>query len=81
VLASLLEAPVYFVFAIRRGDFSIKGEYDMLVHKSPLDFSGSSLKEKKKNAKLLAASFVELLEEYARKYPYQWYNFYDYWEK
>ncbi|MDR2942681.1 MAG: hypothetical protein LBV17_08850 [Treponema sp.] len=33
-LAALMKAPIYFVFAIRRGDLSVLPEYDMHVHKS-----------------------------------------------
>ena len=25
------------------------------------------------------AWYVSVIEEYARKYPHQWYNFYDFW--
>jgi predicted LPLAT superfamily acyltransferase len=79
-LAVLLKAPVYFVFALRRGDLSIKPEYDMHVHKSALSFE-CSRKERLAQSSLLANSFASLLENYCKKNPFQWYNFYDFWSK
>ena len=79
-LAVLMKAPVYFVFALRRGDLSIKPEYDMYVHKSALSFE-CSRKERFAQSSLLANSFASLLESYCKKNPFQWYNFYDFWAK
>jgi predicted LPLAT superfamily acyltransferase len=79
-LAVLMKAPVYFVFALRRGDLSIKPEYDMHVYKSALS-SGCSRKERFTQSSLLANSFASLLENYCKKNPFQWYNFYDFWSK
>ena len=79
-LAVLMKAPVYFVFALRRGDLSIKPEYDMYVHRSNLSFE-CSRKERYAKSSLLANSFASLLENYCKKNPFQWYNFYDFWAK
>jgi predicted LPLAT superfamily acyltransferase len=79
-LAVLMKAPVYFVFALRRGDLSIKPEYDMYVHKSTISFE-CSRKERFTQSSLLANSFASLLENYCKKNPFQWYNFYDFWLK
>ncbi|GBU28107.1 hypothetical protein R84B8_01665 [Treponema sp. R8-4-B8] len=79
-MAVLMKAPVYFIFAMRRGDLSIKPEYDMHVHKSQLSFE-LSRKERFAQSTLLARSFVELLENYCNQNPFQWYNFYDFWFK
>jgi len=77
-LVSLLKAPVYFIFGMRRGDMSIKPKYNMCVHKSSLSFD-CPRKERMERTSLLAFSFVELLEKYCKKYPFQWYNFFDFW--
>ncbi|MCL2243332.1 MAG: hypothetical protein FWC03_02560 [Treponema sp.] len=77
-LMSLLKAPVYFVFGLRRGDLSIKPKYNMHVHKSPLSFD-CQRSERIKRTSLLAFSFVELLEKYSKAHPFQWYNFHDFW--
>jgi predicted LPLAT superfamily acyltransferase len=79
-LAVLMKAPVYFVFALRRGELSIRPEYDMYVHKSALSFE-CSRKERFAQSSLLARSFAELLENYCKQTPFQWYNFYDFWLK
>jgi predicted LPLAT superfamily acyltransferase len=79
-LAVLMKAPVYFIFALRRGDLSIKPEYDMYVHKSTLPLE-CSRKERFAQSSLLANSFASLLENYCKKNPFQWYNFYDFWLK
>jgi len=79
-MAVLMKAPVYFVFALRRGDLSIKPEYDMHVHKGMLSFE-CSRKERLTQSTLLARSFAELLENYCNQTPFQWYNFYDFWYK
>jgi len=79
-LAALMKAPVYFIFALRRGDLSIKPEYDMHVHKSALSLE-CSRKERLGRSSLLAQSFAELLEKYCKETPFQWYNFFDFWLK
>jgi predicted LPLAT superfamily acyltransferase len=79
-LAALMKAPVYFVFALRRGDLSVLPEYDMHVHKSRISLE-CSRKERFNQSSLLARSFSELLEGYCKKTPFQWYNFYDFWAK
>jgi predicted LPLAT superfamily acyltransferase len=79
-LAALMRAPVYFVFALRRGDLSVLPEYDMYVHKSRLSLE-CSRKERFNRSSLLAQSFAALLESYCKKNPFQWYNFYDFWSK
>jgi predicted LPLAT superfamily acyltransferase len=84
-LAALLHAPVYFIFALRRGDLSIRPEYDMHVHKSSLSpdsfLPDSTRKERLRLSASLANDFAALLENYCKEQPFQWYNFYDFWLK
>jgi len=84
-LAALIRAPVYFIFALRRGDLSVRPEYDMHVHKSPLSPDSLSLDSTRKERLRLSASlaneFAALLESYCKERPFQWYNFYDFWLK
>jgi len=79
-LAALMKAPVYFVFAVRRGDLSILPEYDMHVHKNTIPLE-CSRKERLNQSSLLARSFAGLLESYCKQNPFQWYNFYNFWSK
>ena len=79
-MAVLVNAPVYFIFALRRKNLSLKTEYDMHVHKSPLSFD-CTRKERLKRSSLLADSFATLLEGYCKEQPFQWYNFFDFWQE
>lgn len=71
VLASRLDVPVVFYFAMRekgrtyRFHFFLAGK----VKRS---------KEKKKEVALLE-QYVDRLEEIVKKYPEQWFNYYDFW--
>jgi predicted LPLAT superfamily acyltransferase len=78
-LAALLKAPVYFIFGLRAKDIQLSSKYDMYVIKSKINFDGSRA-ERKMKAKELAGDFVGILENYCKQHPYQWYNFYDFWE-
>ena len=80
-LTALTNAPVYFIFALRRGELSIKTEYDMHVHKSPLSFDDCTKKERLRRASLLTDSFAARLEGYCKEQPFQWYNFFDFWQE
>ena len=81
-LAALLKAPVYFVIALRRGDLSLMPKYDMYIQKSGISFKDElSRKERLKQSTLLAYSFAAFLECYCKKQPFQWYNFYNYWQE
>ena len=82
-LASLMNKPVYFIFALRRGDLSIKAKYDLYVHKSGISNNTEQLsrKERLRQSSLLAGSYAAFLESYTKKHPFQWYNFYDFWPK
>jgi predicted LPLAT superfamily acyltransferase len=79
-MPALLNAPVYFIFALRRKDLSLKPEYDMHVHKSPLSFD-CPRKERLQRSSLLTDSFAALLERYCKEKPFQWYNFFDFWQE
>jgi len=79
-MAALMNAPVYFVFGLRRKTLSLKPKYDLHVHKSSLSF-GSSRKERFEKSELLARSFAEFLETYCKQQPFQWYNFFDFWQE
>ena len=85
-LAALMQAstqvPIYFVFALRRGDLSLSTKYDLFIHKNTVDYGQiSSKKERFTASSELASSFAAYLETYCKKYPFQWYNFFDFWAK
>ncbi|NCP62649.1 MAG: glycosyltransferase family 2 protein [Alphaproteobacteria bacterium] len=73
ILASLLECPVYVSFAIKNNT-----QYRLYIEK----FSDQIILDRRnKEASLqhYAQKFSEILEEKAKKYPYQWFNFFDFW--
>jgi predicted LPLAT superfamily acyltransferase len=74
VLAVSTGAYVGVVFTAKTGKKSYKLRVWDIFQVQYHDRS-SRESEIKKSAKLFAKS----LEEYLREYPYQWYNFYDYW--
>jgi predicted LPLAT superfamily acyltransferase len=79
-LAALLKVPSYFVFALRQKDITLFPKYNMHVHKSLISFD-CSRKERDERIADLAHNFSKCLEGYCKQYPYQWYNFYDFWSK
>lgn len=50
-------------------------EYSVLMYRLPMPEEGNRMEK----LQALAQSFADTLEEVARKYPDQWYNFYDFW--
>jgi len=79
-LAALIKAPVYFIFGLRQRDLSINPKYNMHVHKNHISFD-CSRKERLARCSQLLESFVSLLEKYCVQRPFQWYNFFDFWQE
>ena len=65
-IASSLNAPSTMAYSFREKNKTYQ-------------FSASPIQEPTKNPELLIDKYVELLESKMRKYPYQWFNFYDFW--
>jgi predicted LPLAT superfamily acyltransferase len=78
-LASLSEAPIYAVFAVRQKDLSLFPHYNLHVHKCSISFDCPRY-ERKDRIIALANWYVSLLERYCKKCPHQWYNFYNFWQ-
>ncbi|MDO4947651.1 MAG: lipid A biosynthesis acyltransferase [Fibrobacter sp.] len=78
-LAGILNAPIYFMFAIRKKDFDIKSTYEMHVIRAKTSLE-CSRKERPERLKLLLREYTSILEKLCLKHPYQWYNFYNFWE-
>jgi len=73
ILASLLKCPVYSMLCLKEGD-----KFRLLFEKVsdqitlPRKSRNEALEEEMHN-------YVRLLEQTCRKYPVQWYNFFDFW--
>ncbi len=80
ILASLLEAPVYFMFAVRENDKDFTSPYEFHVYRSSID-TGGSRRERREKIKKLTEEFVSHLEALCLNHPYQWYNFFGFWDK
>lgn len=73
-LAGVLDCPVFFALCVRRGDAS----YQTLLR--PIaEAERVPRGERDKRAGELLERYVALLESYCREFPYQWFNFYDFW--
>lgn len=72
--AAVLRRPVYFILGIYKGGNRYHAVFEKLA-----DFS--ELRSGERNAAVEAAirKYAALLEGYCRKYPYNWFNFFDFW--
>lgn len=75
IMASLLECPVYTLFCLQ-----VDEHYELQMEKMadkitlPRGNREEALRE-------YMSRYVSRLEEYAKNYPFQWFNFYDFWEE
>ncbi|WP_199609017.1 LpxL/LpxP family acyltransferase [Flocculibacter collagenilyticus] len=75
ILASLLDCPVYWLFCLKhKGRFKVIFEHvaDKLV---------LPRKERAKALQNVVEQYASRLSYYASQYPYQWFNFFDFWHK
>ncbi len=73
-IAAQLEAPIYVVFIMKDKGLSYQG----YVHK--LEYPTEEYSSIKK-AEYMGKQFVASLEDLLKKYPEQWFNYYDFWEE
>ena len=71
ILAAQREVPVLVAFAIKEN----RSTYHIVMRRLEIPQEGTSAQR----AKALAVSYVSILETMARRYPEQWYNFFDFW--
>ena len=78
LLVALLKAPAYYMFALRSKNFAVNSRYNMFIERSGVDFNcPRSAREERIEA--LCQEFVEKLQKFCLQFPYQWYNFYNFW--
>jgi len=73
-LAGVLECPVLMALCVRTGDCRYRTVLRTLRKSGRIPRS-----ERKKRAQELLAQYVGLLETYCHRYPYAWFNFFDFW--
>ena len=75
LLATALKAPVLLMFLIKTG----VRDYDLFIERFAEPADLPSRKDRAAGVEAMARRYAERLEDYARRYPNQWYNFYDFW--
>lgn len=75
ILASLLDCPVYFLFCLKKA-----GRYEVYLEKvaDKLELPRATRKE---DLERVIRRYAALLEEQCLAFPYQWYNFFDFWQE
>ena len=76
----LLHTPVYFMFGMRSKSFSVFAKnYELYVEtaKTELDVPRNKRNE---TIDALSNEYVDYLQNFASRFPYQWYNFGCFWE-
>jgi len=75
IVASLLSCPVYFLFCLKKD-----GKYEVYLEKlaDPLELPRATRQERIEEAVM---KYAGVLEKHCLTFPYQWYNFFDFWQK
>jgi predicted LPLAT superfamily acyltransferase/glycosyltransferase involved in cell wall biosynthesis len=76
ILASMLEAPVFSVFSMRGDNGLYHVQFVPLADRVSLPREGRS-----EAVREYAQRFAKHLETVVKRYPTQWYNFFDFWTK
>ncbi|MDH3428622.1 MAG: glycosyltransferase family 2 protein [Gammaproteobacteria bacterium] len=75
ILASLLDCPVYFLFCLKK-DRKYEVYLEKLADKLELPRA-----TRKQDLERVIRRYAALLEEHCLAFPYQWYNFFDFWQE
>ncbi|MCF6775309.1 acyltransferase [Thiotrichales bacterium 19X7-9] len=76
ILAHLLKAPTYMMLCLKKPNRNFDIIYEKFAETVDL-----SRKNRAGNLKIYAQKYSDFLMKYCDKYPYQWFNFYDFWAK
>ncbi len=76
LLAGLLGCPLFFMVALRTGPGHYRVEAEVLAERVELP-----RREREKRLRELAAAYAGRLEHHCLQAPYQWFNFYDFWQE
>ncbi len=74
ILAMMTGAPVLPVFVVMEKDRKYRG-----IIEKPIYFDGSRRGERERVIREGTGKIARVFEDYIRRYPDQWYNFYSYW--
>ncbi len=74
-MAALLRRPVVFMAGLYMGDNRYQVHFETLA-----DFSAIPRGQRDQAVEMAIARYSELLNRYTRLAPYNWFNFFDYWQ-
>ena len=74
-MAALLQRPVVFMTGLYLGGNRYAIHFDSLA-----DFSSITRGQRDAALKAAMTRYAELLDQYCRKAPYNWFNFFDFWQ-
>jgi predicted LPLAT superfamily acyltransferase len=74
ILAALLDCPVLLVFCMREGR-----RFQMIFEEFAAVRLNLPRKARREHLRAIAVRYAERLEHHALRYPYQWFNFFDFW--
>ena len=79
LMASLMKVPVYFMFGLRSRFSIFNPKQNVYIEKCHTDFN---CPRSEREARIIqcCGEYVARLEKFCILYPYQWYNFFDFWE-
>lgn len=76
-LAAKFNKPISFVYALKESNSHYHFYASEPKEYPPL----KSIKQRKEVVNLMTSEYVMILEKMVKKYPTQWFNFYDFWEE
>lgn len=74
-MAALLRRPVVFMAGLYLGENRYQVHFETLA-----DFSDTPRGQRDQAVEMAVARYTELLNRYTRLAPYNWFNFFDYWQ-
>jgi len=75
-MAAMLRQPVYFMAGIYQGGNRYRVHFELLE-----DFSAAPRLRREQATAALLDKYVAALERHCRAYPFNWFNFYDFWDE
>jgi len=78
LIPALMKVPVYFMFGLRSKLSIFNPKQNVYIEKCHTDFN-CPRNERDERIVQCCGEFVARLEKYCILYPYQWYNFFDFW--
>lgn len=80
LIPALMKVPVYFMFGLRSRLSIFNPKQNVYIEKCHTDFN-CPRSEREERIIQCCGEFVARLEKYCILYPYQWYNFFDFWRQ